>query len=183
MDKRKAITYIIIAVSIIIVVSLIFYKYKYMTTNENKGPVVNNENDTTKVSLVREYQINDVIKKVYKLWYQVDRYTYKENTEEALVYFGDCGTKLIKEYNDDKVYDNLISKNLSLTVKIKDIKIDTHKKNGTIEGIQFIRHLNGVVRRNMFASFSYYYIEPTRANPFGIKIEKWKVFNNKLLKQ
>ena len=89
---------------------------------------------------------------------------------------------MLKDYNDDRVGYNLKEKNIILTVVINVVKIDMASHSGYIEGVQTFKREDGMVRRNIFASYTFTDISPSEMNPFGVKIDNWQVYNNNLLK-
>lgn len=179
--------FILMALFSFIFCGFIYYQFTQAVTKISSVIYVMNADgsmsigEAKKKAEVRLYQVESAAKTAYKLWYQIDQNNYQSNIEMALNIFGECGKKLLKEYKDDQVYFNLRDKNLVLTVTINDIKIDPVNKVGFIKGIQTITRLNGKVQRNMNVKFSIYDIDPSRENPFGVKLENWEVVDSQVI--
>lgn len=179
-NKKKKI--LLIAIPTVIVLCMLATAKIMIGANHNSTSEKTNATDFTIKSEEREYQIKEAIRKAYVLWYQNDADSYEENTKIASQYFGKCFKKMLKENENEKVAKNIKEKGLSLTVKIKEIKIDCHTHKGLIKGVQTIKREKRQVRRNIYASFVFGNIPITEENSFGIQIDNWSIYNDDVIK-
>jgi len=123
----------------------------------------------------RLYEYEDAIKNLYTWYYSFDEGSFKTNMEKCSSVFGTCGPKLIRLYEDDDTYTKLRTKNLRLTVDIKDPKIDITKNpvTGYMEGIQTTSMGDYNIKQKYEVAFTIYDVARTRKNPHGVKIENW----------
>lgn len=135
----------------------------------------------------RLYEYEDHARDFYNLFYSFDQNTYNKNIERALWLVGDCGKDLKRLNDEQKVYENLVSKNLIVTVQILKLNIDISQKpfKGIITGIQTIYRAGGKVSRQLDCTFTITDAQGrSQKNTHGAIINDWKIINSeKIIKK
>lgn len=128
-------------------------------------------------SAMRKFEYEDHIKTFVSLWYAFDENTYENNISIALNLIGSKGKEMLSEYNDVRMLNSLIQKNIRYGVIIKEIHVDvqTVPVSGIISFTQTGYRAMGSIARDISAKFTLYDVSRSRENSHGVKIESWIV--------
>lgn len=131
----------------------------------------------------RFFEYESHVNKAYTLWYAFDEGTYQKNINDALYLFGDCGSRMLDDYNEEEIFLKIQAKNMQLFVEMDSIKFDTNQTPifGVIYGKQTIKRPGGKLIRHMDCRFNLIDTQRSRENPHGVKIENWEVINAEII--
>jgi uncharacterized membrane protein len=130
----------------------------------------------------RQIEAKAHVAKFYKLLYQMDEASYKENMEEASFLAANCFKNIVSEHNNQQLHRKLVVENLYTKCQIDSIFADLNQKKGSIYGTQELVYPAGSITRNMFCKFDLLMYSRSEKNPHGFKIENWQEFDNKTIK-
>lgn len=130
----------------------------------------------------RQIEAKAHVAKFYKLLYQMDEASYKENMEEASFLAANCFKNIVAEHNNQQLHRKMVVENLFFKCKIDSIFADLNLLKGSIYGTQVLVYPAGTITRNMFCKFDLLMYSRSEKNPHGYKIENWQEFDNKTIK-
>lgn len=149
---------------------------------DQKGDI-NYANETDLNSeLSRQIEAKAHVVKFYKLLYQQDEASYKENMEEASFMAANCFKNILSEHHNQQVHRKMVVENLYTTCQIDSIFADLNLLKGSIYGTQVLVYPAGTITRNMFCKFDLLTYSRSEKNPHGFKIENWQEFDTKTIK-
>ena len=174
---------------LIVVVAIIglisgFYLYKSAIINSIDRVYVVKDMGIERV-MDKKVMIKGHVGNFYKLFFQIDQFTYKNNINQALELIGSSGKDLYISYKNKDYFSKLISLNLSITVDIDYINI--YGKNFPYQVDVYakrrIYNSYGSLITNLNAQLMVYPSTCTDKNPYGLIIDKFKIFDDSEIKQ
>ena len=130
----------------------------------------------------RQIEAKAHVARFYKLLYQQDEASYKENMEEASFLAANCFKNILSEHHNQQVHRKFIVENLFTTCQIDSIFADLNLLKGSIYGTQVLVYPAGTITRNMFCKFDLLTYSRSEKNPHGFKIENWQEFDTEIIK-
>lgn len=130
----------------------------------------------------RQIEAKAHVARFYKLLYQQDEASYKEDMEEASFLAGNCFKNILSEHHNQQVHRKMVVENLFTTCQIDSIFADLNLLKGSIYGTQVLVYPAGTITRNMFCKFDLLTYSRSEKNPHGFKIENWQEFDTEIIK-
>lgn len=130
----------------------------------------------------RQIEAKAHIARFYKLLYQQDEASYKENMEEASFLAANCFKNILSEHHNEQVHRKMVVENLFTRCQIDSIFADLNLNQGSIYGTQELVYPAGSITRNMFCKFDLLTYSRSEKNPHGFKIENWQELDTEIIK-
>ena len=120
----------------------------------------------------------------YKLFFQVDQFTYKSNINQALNLIGESGKDLYLSYKNKDYFAKLISLNLTITADIDSVNVigNDFPYQVAIYGKRRIYNAYGSLLTNLNAQMIVYPTTSTDRNPYGLMIDKFVITDESEMK-
>lgn len=106
-----------------------------------------------------------------------DKYI-KENVEKSLYLIDDSGKKEYANLREKGFYNQIISSNSILTLKIDSINIDVENNYYELFGKQIINRTKSLSVRNLHTSGNFKDVTRTQNNTHGVLLTNWKILDN-----
>ena len=106
-----------------------------------------------------------------------DKYI-KENVEKSLYLIDDSGKKEYANLREKGFYNQIISSNTILTLKIDSINIDVENNYYELFGKQIINRTKSLSVRNLHTSGNFKDVTRTQNNTHGVLLTNWKILDN-----
>lgn len=106
-----------------------------------------------------------------------DKYI-KENVEKSLYLIDDRGKKEYANLREKGFYNQIISSNSILTLKIDSINIDVENNYYELFGKQIINRTKSLSVRNLHTSGNFKDVTRTQNNTHGVLLTNWKILDN-----
>lgn len=187
-DMNKGVVIIIvIAFSAALVGMFVLFSSKLNETNQRIWILDRNNGfvypaavgETTEYDKNIEYHTH--VKSLVHLWYEFDENNFDSNIAQAMYLLGDCGKAMVDVYNEYKVKDQLLQKNLRYIAEIQDIQFNW--QTSPVEGYVIVKQIvtKGLNKESRNFKATFYILDEginrSLENPHGLKIENWKVEN------
>ena len=126
-------------------------------------------------SMMRKYEYQDVMKRVFMFLYEHDEHNFQDRLEQANNILGDPGIRITKEFEQENHLKRLREYNLILRMEITGYQVDEANKTGIIEGVQTVlwKDQSKKIRYQVRCKFQDM-ISNSEKNPHGIKIIMWE---------
>ncbi len=113
----------------------------------------------------------------YKLFFQIDQFTYKNNINQALNLIGESGKDLYINYKNKDYFAKLISLNLTITADIDSINVigNNFPYQVQLYGKRRIHNAYGSLITNLNASMMVYPTTSSERNPYGLMIDRFNI--------
>lgn len=150
--------------------------------DKKSGQLIDSE--TQQLADTREIEYAGQVRLAYNLWYSFDENNYDSNIEEAMYIFGDCGSEMLNQYNDEGVKSMVMEKNIRFSVRISNVSINmgSNPVTGTIEGTQTITRSKAKMTRNLFCKFTITDCNRSDHNAHGCKLDNWEIYNKEKIR-
>lgn len=148
------------------------------------------QDSTARIYVLKDYGAEQVIDKraqikahsemFYHLFWEYDPSNFTKRINDALYLIGADGQTLRNEYAASGWFQRMQQNNIRFSVIIDSMKVDDHTYpyQVLVYGKQVILSESGTTFNNLWSKFEVINVSNNDKNPFGLQIQKFKLYNN-----
>ncbi len=107
-----------------------------------------------------------------------DKYIKSNIEDKALYLIDDTGKKEYANLREKGFYNQIISSNSTVGIKIDSIGLNLETKRFYFSGQQIINRKSSIIIRRLITEGNYQNIARTQNNPHGVLLRNWKIVDN-----